>query len=135
MGKMGRPSLFDEVNVQELEDMRNIEGLSNSEIAERLDVSTETVRRYIGAGNIRRARRSKPEEIVEEPTFAGLLLSTHMESYIASRHKKMVLTNGRVLDILLMEEEGDSPIMVGLSRNDVETLVEELKSILTMMKE
>ena len=132
---MARPSLFNEVSVQEMLDMRNIEDLSNSEIAERLDVSDQTIRRYIGASNIRRLPRSKPEEIVEEPAFAGLLLSTHMESYIASRHKKMVLTNGRILDILLMEEEGDSPIMVGLSRNDVETLVEELKSILTMMKE
>lgn len=132
---MAKRSLMEDVTVQELLDMRNIEGLSNSEIAERLDVSEVTVHKYIGAGHIRRAPRSKPEEIVEEPAFAGLLLSTHMESYIASRHKKMVLTNGRVLDILLMEEEGDSPIMVGLSRNDVETLVEELKSILSMMKE
>lgn len=132
---MARPSLLDEVSVQELLDMRNIECLSNREIAERLDVSTETIRRHIGAVHIRHAPRSKPEEIVEEPAFAGLMLSTHMESYVASKHKKMVLTNGRVLDILLMEEEGDSPIMVGLSRNDVETLVEELKSVLTLMKE
>ena len=132
---MARRSLLKDVSVQELMDMRNIEGLSNSEIAERLDVSEMTIYNHIGAGHIRRAPRSKPEAAVEEPAFAGLMLSTHMESYIASRHKKMVLTNGRVLDILLMEEEGDSPIMTGLSRNDVETLVEELKSILTMMKE
>lgn len=132
---MARPSLFNEVSVQEMLDMRNIEGLSNSEIAERLDVSDQTIRRYIGASNIRRSPRSKPEEIVEEPAFAGLLLSTRVERYIASRHRQMVLTNGRVLDIILMTEDGDSPIMTGLSRADVETLVEELKSVLTLMKE
>ena len=132
---MARRSLLDEVSVQGLLDMRNIEGLSNSEIAERLDVTEVTVHKYIGAGHIRRAPRSKPEEIVEEPAFAGLLLSTRVERYIASRHRQMVLTNGRILDIILMTEDGDSPIMTGLSRNDVETLVEELKSILTMMKE
>ena len=36
---MARRRLLDEVSVQELLDMRNIEGLSNSEIAERLDVT------------------------------------------------------------------------------------------------
>lgn len=132
---MARRSLLDEVSVQELLDMRNIEGLSNSEIAERLDVTEVTVHKYIGAGHIRRAQRNKPEKIVEESSFAGLLLSTRVERYIASRHKQMVLTNGRILDIVLMTEDGDSPIMTGLSRNDVETLVEELKGVLALIKE
>lgn len=116
-------------------DMRNIEGLSNGEIAERLNVHPTTVHKYIGAGHIRRAYRTKKEETVAEPSFAGLLLSARVERYIGSRRRQMVLTNGNILDILLMEEEGDSPIMVGLSRNDVETPVKELKSILTIMKE
>lgn len=44
---MGRSSLLDSVSVQELQEMRD-SGLTNMEIAKRLDVGYSTVCRYLG---------------------------------------------------------------------------------------
>ena len=53
--------LLDEISIQELREMREIEGLSNGEIAERLGVSCSTIYKHIGGHpNGVRKKRSTP---------------------------------------------------------------------------
>ena len=132
--------LIDEVSIQEMRNMREIEHLSNSEIAERLDVSHATVLKYIGpAGREYRKPRvykppmatAKAEDFV--PQCVGLLPCGKDEYFVASNRKRICIHNGKAVDIVQMTEEGETPILTGLKRTDVETLVGELKAVLQLM--
>lgn len=45
---MGKRNLIDEVSINEMREMRELQGMSNQEIADALDVSYITVYKYIG---------------------------------------------------------------------------------------
>lgn len=68
-----RRKLLDDVSMQELYGMRE-QGLSNTEIAERLDCSYVTVLRYMGKSDNRRERRAiTPKPVKESKTKMGAL--------------------------------------------------------------
>lgn len=127
--------LIDEVSIQEMRNMREIEHLSNSEIAERLDVTYKTVTKYIGpAGREYRKPYTRRETLEEETPCTGLLPCGKDEYYVASGRKKFCIHNGKTVDILLMSEAvGDMPALLGLKRDEVEALVGELKAVLQLM--
>ena len=53
---MAKRKVLVDLTVAEMRNMRNLDGLSNAEIAQRLDISVPTVYRYIGP------RRAHPDE-------------------------------------------------------------------------
>lgn len=134
---MGYRKIGNEVSVSELLEMRE-EGLTNNEIAERLDVSAAWVWKRIGAAGIRKPRvytnpmvTAKAEDFA--PQCAGLLSCGKDEHFIASGKKKITIHNGRTVDIVRMTEDGDEPIFMGLKREDVEALAGEMKAVLQLM--
>lgn len=133
---MGYRKIDNEVSVSELLEMRE-EGLTNNEIAERLDVSAAWVWKRIGAAGIRKPRERKPKIAASADDFApqcaGLLSCGKDEHFIASGKKKITIHNGRTVDIVRMTEDGDEPIFMGLKREDVEALAGEMKAVLQLM--
>lgn len=133
---MGYRKIDNEVSISELLAMRE-EGLTNNEIAERLDVSAAWVWKRIGAAGIRKPRERKPMIATSADDFApqcaGLLSCGKDEHFIASGKKKITIHNGRTVDIVRMTENGDEPIFMGLKREDVEALAGEMKAVLQLM--
>ena len=126
--------LIDDISIQEMLNLREIEHLSNREIAARLAVSHSTVIKYIGpAGREYRKPYTRRETLEEETPCTGLLPCGKDEYYVASGRKRICIHNGKAVDIVQMTEEGETPILTGLKRTDVETLVGELKAVLQLM--
>lgn len=126
--------LIDDISIQEMLNLREIEHLSNSEIAARLAVSHSTVTKYIGpAGREYRKPYTRRETLEEETPCTGLLPCGKDEYFVASNRKRICIHNGKAVDIVQLTEEGEAPILTGLKRTDVETLVGELKAVLQLM--
>ena len=126
--------LIDDVSIQEMRNLREIEHLSNAEIDERLDVSHSTVIKYLGpAGREYRKPYTRRETLEEETPCTGLLPCGKDEYFVGSNRKRICIHNGKAVDIMQMTEERDQPIITGLKRTDVETLVGELKAVLQLM--
>lgn len=133
---MARRSLLEDVSKQELLDMREIEGLSNSEIAEQLDVTSQTIRNIIGPSSIRRPPRFDHVPVTPdpEPYCAGLLPCGKIEHFIASGKKKISIHNGETVDIVRMGEDGEMILFTGLKKEDINCLIGELNAVLKLMK-
>jgi len=136
-----RNKLLDEVTIQEMMNLREIEHLSNAEIAERLDVHYATVIKYIGKNpkGIRKPYTRKEPAAVAAPCSteyhcAGLLPCGKDEFFIASNKKQFRLHNGKELDLVEMGVDEDSIIFKGLKKADVECLIGELQAAYRMME-
>ena len=124
--------VLDEISISELLTMRNDQNMSNSEIAESLDISRSTVYRLIGSGGPRRAvirRTSTPSlmhpEKEEIPAClkvdaAPIYLTGAYGSYIIERDGKSVYING----------EADGYTVEGhISVDQLSTFIKELQAI------
>lgn len=144
-----RRSITHEVGVSEMRRMREEEGLTNNEIAERLDCSSQTVWRYIGPmpPEIVRAAKSmggrnrkkiplqidrietlpkaptQPEPVEESPVY--MLTQNEVITVLSTTRK---YTIDKDLEMVRVEScEGDGELL--LNYNDIDTLIIELRMI------
>lgn len=95
--------LTESISVQELQQMRD-EGLSNMQIAKRLDVSYATVRKYLGKADFRAPYGSckKPEDVPEEkPVLLKKLM--HIEEFMGEKNKYTVNIDGKTVTVKQIE--------------------------------
>lgn len=91
--------LTESISVQELQQMRD-EGLSNMQIAKRLDVSYATVRKYLGKADFRAPYGSckKPEDVPEEkPVLLKKLM--HIEEFLGEKNKYTVNIDSKTVTV------------------------------------
>lgn len=121
-----REPLTNSVSVQELLEMRE-SGLSNQQIAERLDVGYSTICRYIGK-NPKQAKRVnfKPEMVRKDPTL--LKVVEEMVTLSGSTHDFSVNKTDNVVYIK------DSGKTYDYTREQLEVYISELLEILGMLK-
>lgn len=77
-----------------------MKGLSNAQIAKRLDVSYTTVRKYLGKADFRAPYGSckKPEDVPEEkPVLLKKLM--HIEEFMGEKNKYTVNIDGKTVTI------------------------------------
>lgn len=131
--------LTDEVSLQELQQMR-AEGLTNKQIAERLDTTSNTILKYLGpqpeglrAPYGAYTTRVTEAEPVKAPT-AGRSLSVKTEYtrtwYAGEAYEYMVESTGAVE---IRQWDGEHVLRVGASQFDV--MLKELLDIAWMLKE
>ena len=99
--------LTESISVQEMQQMRD-EGLSNAQIAKRLDVSYTTVRKYLGKADFRAPYGSckKPEDVPEEkPVLLKKLM--HIEEFMGEKNKYTVNIDGKTVTV---KQLGDGSI-------------------------
>lgn len=120
---MMREPLTNSVSVQELLEMRE-SGLTNQQIAERLDIGYSTVCRYIGK-NPKKAKAvdCKPEKVSKAPSLLKKVeetieLSGKKNSYTVYKSKGSVVIND----------------YVEYSKDELELFVSELLEVLSMLK-
>ena len=73
---MAKEALSNSVSISELRHMREVEGLTNKEIAKRLDVAPSTISRYLGPQDpeiLKRIRRKSGGQHVEQSTIDEIL--------------------------------------------------------------
>lgn len=124
-----------EISVQELLELRE-EGYSNREIADLTEISYSTVCKYIGRGNTRKPRFCKATEPVKTegmPQGAGILPCGEDKFFVASDRKRLAIRNGRTLDVYQMAEDGDHPIVTGLTKEQVGRWASELTEAWRLM--
>ena len=69
---MAKEALSNSVSISELRHMREVEGLTNKEIAKRLDVAPSTISRYLGPQDpeiLKRIRRKSGSQHIEQDTI------------------------------------------------------------------
>lgn len=126
--------LTESISVQELQQMRD-EGLSNMQIAKRLDVSYATVRKYLGKADFRAPYGSckKPEDVPEEkPVLLKKLM--HIEEFLGEKNKYTVNIDGKTVTVKQLENGGS----VGFDHTtydkaSLERHISELLDILAMI--
>lgn len=121
----GEP-LTNSVSVQEMLEMRE-SGLSNKEIAERLDVAYSTICRYIGR-NPKQAKKVnfKPEMVRKNPTLLKVI-------------EEMVTLSGSTHDFAINKTDNvvyikDSGKTYDYTREQLEVYISELLEVLSMIK-
>ena len=138
---MTRKKLSDEVSISELLQMRK-EGLSNLQIAERLDVSPVTIYRYIGKGG----RRAKPAPCSEERKDKRMLTASIVpeprnQALKMIRESHTIDLQGALCayhidtcsDVIELKDEDGAMIVGFIKTTDIPALVSELLEIYDMM--
>lgn len=126
--------LTESISVQELQQMRD-EGLSNMQIAKRLDVSYATVRKCLGKADFRAPYCSckKPEDVPEEkPVLLKKLM--HIEEFLGEKNKYTVNIDGKTVTVKQLENGG--PVGFDHTTYDKASLerhISELLDILAMI--
>lgn len=121
---MNREPLTNSVSVQELLEMRE-SGMTNQQIAERLDVGCSTICRYIGR-NPKRAKKVnfKPEKVSKTPH----LLKT-VEETIKLQGKQNSYTVYKSGGSVFLDD-----LDIEYSKDDLEVFISELLEVLAMIK-
>lgn len=117
--------LTDSISISELKHMREVEGLSNAEIAKRVGCAVSTVIAYIGKqpvemtkrnqmAGLRRVKQEEPSTPVGEPTkqhesFADLVARVKAEAVAEKNKKELGLSNAEpeseVMKAVVLEEK------------------------------
>ena len=144
-----RRSITHEVSVSEMRRMREEEGLTNIEIAERLDCSSQTVWRYIGPMPPEMVRAAKsmggrnrkkiplqidrietlpkaptqPEPVEESPVY--MLTTNEIITVTSPTRRYTIDRDTETVDV--ESKEGDGALK--LSYEDIDTLIIELRMI------
>ena len=137
-----KKKIITEVTVQEMLRLREEYGLSNSEIAERLEISDLTVRKHIGCNpkGIRRVYRSKR---TEEPIASSpLLQDTEKEPLLAEikRHHSVILGGkffmyeADLIEKTVALRVGDVNISKPLNQETLERFIAELIDLMDFIK-
>lgn len=126
--------ITNEVSVQELLGLRE-EGYTNREIAELTEISYQTVCKYIGRCPRSAVRTSQKQEAPaqEAPQSAGILPCGEDRFFVASDRKRIAIRNGKTLDLYQMAEDGDHPIVTGLTKEQVGRWASELTEAWRLM--
>lgn len=125
--------LTESISVQELQQMRE-EGLSNMQIAKRLDVSYATVRKYLGKADFRAPYGSckKPEDVPEKkPVLLKKLM--HIEEFMGEKNKYTVSIDTKTVTV---KQLGNGPVDFDHTTYDKASLerhISELLDILAMI--
>ena len=118
---MAKRKVLDDLTVAEMRNMRNLDGLSNAEIAQRLDISVPTVYRYIGP------RRAQPDE-------ANRSNAQRSERVWDAAHSLTRLEAGsRVYDVNLYTQQVALNIPTLIGAEDVHRMINELTYIEQIM--
>lgn len=139
----GRKRLSDDVSISELLEMRK-EGLTNREIAERLDVSPTTIYHYIGkAGRIakpaphvemREGETMFTSRIVPEPQKSTLKIIRESHT-IDLRGAHCAYHIDTLSDTVELKDEDGTMIVGFIKAEDIPSFVNELLEVYGMMKE
>lgn len=126
--------LTESISVQEMQQMRD-EGLSNAQIAKRLDVSYTTVRKYLGRADFRAPYGSckKPEDVQEEkPVLLKKLM--HIEEFMGEKNRYTVNIDGKTVTVKQLENSGPLDYKPNTyDKASLERHISELLDILAMI--
>ena len=120
--------LTDEISIPELLKMRE-SGMSNSEIAESLDVSYKTICNYLGKGGPRRQTRRAPHvqeraPMKDEPVEACLKMEPSEIRLTGAYGKYAFAPDGDSISVII-----DGDYFFSVPRDQLSTCIRELQAI------
>lgn len=138
-----RKSIITEVTVSEMLRLREEHNLSNSEIAERLDLCDATVRRYIGNNpkGIRKVRSTTNPDFITSSPFTRdtekepVLIQLSCQHRVTMGGKYFCYEVNRVDgNVVIKARKPDAPpVTPAIDKSELEVVIAELLDLLKLM--